>query len=317
MTEDRRYRERYNKGPSPRITMFDWSKGLLVLFFCISLTAVLGWAVGQESIQWMGASLTLWCAFLAMAVNLGTWIPASLAKTEKYYDLTGSITFISILTLLVFVRHESFTVREWLVTGMVLIWTVRLGTFLFKRIQRDGHDGRFDQLKTHAGRFLIPWSLQGLWVFVTGLACTTLLTSQSMSSNLLWTDVLGTGLWVTGFALEIVADAQKTAFRAAPENHGRFIQTGLWAWSRHPNYMGEILLWTGIAIVGSGVYIGHQWWAWSSPALVIWLLTSVSGIPMLEARAEQRWGEDPDYVAYKRRTPVLWLRPPVSPPGAN
>ena len=152
---------------------------------------------------------------------------------------------------------------------------------------------------------------------MTGLGCTTLLAAESIRAELLWTDILGTVMWVLGFGLEVVADAQKTAFRSQTENHGRFIQSGLWSWSRHPNYFGEILLWTGIAVIGSGVYTGHQWWAWSSPVVVIWLLTSVSGIPMLEARAEQRWGEDPEYVAYKKRTPVLWLWPRSSLPSPN
>ena len=290
--------------------MNDWPKALLVFLFCTATSTGLAWAIGHESIQWLGAPLPLWCALLAMGVNLSAWIPASLAKTEKYYDLTGSLTFISVLTLLVSVLHERFTIREWMVAAMVFIWTVRLGTFLFRRIQRDGHDGRFDQLKTHPGRFLIPWSLQGLWVFVTGLGCTTLLASQSIRPDLIWTDMVGMGMWVAGFGLEVVADAQKTTFRALPENRDRFIQSGLWAWSRHPNYFGEILLWTGIAIIGSGVYNGLQWWAWSSPIVVTWLLTSVSGIPMLETRAEQKWGNNPEYVAYKEKTPVLWPKPP-------
>ena len=124
-------------------------------------------------------------------------------------------------------------------------------------------------------------------------------------------DALGLTLWVLGLSIEVIADHQKTQFRADPRNDGRFITTGLWSWSRHPNYFGEILLWTGLCLAASASLSGGQWVSWASPALVTLLLTRVSGIPMLEERAEARWGDDPDYRAYVARTSVLVPRPPA------
>jgi steroid 5-alpha reductase family enzyme len=123
---------------------------------------------------------------------------------------------------------------------------------------------------------------------------------------------LGTAVWLAGFAIEVVADRQKSRFRADPGNRDRFITTGLWAWSRHPNYFGEITSWVGIALIAWPALAGWQLATLISPVFVFVLLTRVSGIPLLESRAREKWGHDPDYRAYRARTPVLLPRPPVS-----
>ena len=123
---------------------------------------------------------------------------------------------------------------------------------------------------------------------------------------------VGLAVWAIGFGIEVVADRQKREFRRQPGNRGRFITTGLWAWSRHPNYFGEITLWTGVALLAAPVLSGWQYLTLVSPLFVYLLLTRVSGIPLLEARAEERWGSDPAYRAYRDRTPPLFLRPPRS-----
>jgi steroid 5-alpha reductase family enzyme len=102
----------------------------------------------------------------------------------------------------------------------------------------------------------------------------------------------------------VAADAQKSRFSANPANKGRFIDTGLWRRSRHPNYFGEIVLWIGIAIAALPVLRGWQWVTIISPAFVTLLLTRVSGIPLLERRADEKWGGQADYEAYKKKTPV-------------
>jgi steroid 5-alpha reductase family enzyme len=113
-----------------------------------------------------------------------------------------------------------------------------------------------------------------------------------------------------GFLFEAVADDQKRRFRANPANEGRFIASGLWAWSRHPNYFGEITLWFGIALVALPALSGWQYATLISPVFVYLLLTRISGIPLLEARAKKRWGDEPAFQAYRARTPVLFPRPP-------
>ncbi|MDX1384949.1 MAG: DUF1295 domain-containing protein, partial [Thermoanaerobaculia bacterium] len=124
---------------------------------------------------------------------------------------------------------------------------------------------------------------------------------------------VGFVLWLGGWSLEVAADRQKRDFRSAERNRDAFITTGLWAWSRHPNYFGEIVLWIGVAVVAAPTFEGWRWVTLISPVFVIFLLTRVSGVNLLEARADERWGGREDYEAYKRRTPVLIPRPPGSP----
>jgi steroid 5-alpha reductase family enzyme len=248
------------------------------------------------------------CALLAFAINWLVFIPSNSAKTEKYYDLTGSITYVSV-TLAAVLLSDDLDTRAAIVAAMVGVWAIRLGTFLFRRITRDGRDGRFDEIKTNPLRFFMAWSLQGLWVLLTSAAALAIITSNERRS-IGWVAIVGIIVWVVGFAVEAVADQQKSAFKQDPANKGRFITSGLWAWSRHPNYFGEITLWTGIAIMAIPILSGWRWVVLISPVFVTLLLTRISGLPMLEARADERWGDEPDYQEYKRTTPVLVPRPP-------
>ena len=120
-----------------------------------------------------------------------------------------------------------------------------------------------------------------------------------------WLGWTGCGVWLIGFAIEVVADAQKSSFKSDPSNQGHFIRTGLWAWSRHPNYFGEIVLWIGMFVTCSVDFKNSQWVAILSPLFVVFLLTKVSGIPMLEKRSDEKFGDDPAYIAYRDSTSVL------------
>ena len=231
------------------------------------------------------------------------FIPAYLLQTEKYFDLTGSLTYISITLLAVFLSPV-VDGRSLLLLALVVIWAARLGTFLFRRIHSAGKDGRFDELKPSFIRFLIVWTLQGLWVTITLSAALVAITTTTRKELGLFA-LIGFLIWVIGFAIEVMADQQKTRFKANPGNKGKFIQTGLWSRSRHPNYFGEIMLWFGVAVIALPVLQGWQWVALISPVFVALLLTRVSGVPMLEKRADEKWGGQEDYEAYKERTPVL------------
>ena len=248
------------------------------------------------------------CGLLAFVINWIVFIPSNAAKTEKYYDLTGSVTYVS-MTLLALVLSSDLDARALIAAGMVIVWALRLGAFLFRRIRRDGRDGRFDEIKVSPIRFFSAWTIQGLWVLLTAAAALAIITTTERM-DLEWVGCLGIVVWVAGFTIEVVADRQKSAFREAPENKGRFITTGLWAWSRHPNYFGEITLWTGIAIMALPILSGWQWVVLVSPVFVTVLLTRVSGIPMLERRSDERWGDEEEYQRYKAATPVLVPRPP-------
>lgn len=270
-----------------------------------SLVAASVTAVGAAGgLVWQGAPLLGLCAVLAFAVQWVAWIPASIARTERFYDLTGSLTYLGVLALALSAggAQRPLEPRHWLVATLVAVWAVRLGAFLVRRIHEEGKDGRFDAMKQHPLRFLVPWTLQGLWVFLTSAAVLIVLTRAAAGGPLDLVDLLGGALWALGFGIEVVADRQKAAFRARPESRGRFIDEGLWARARHPNYFGEILLWMGLAVVGAGVFEGGQWIGLVSPLFVALLLLKISGIPLLDARAQERWGDDPEYQAYRART---------------
>ncbi len=250
------------------------------------------------------------CGSLAYAINWAAFVPSSLAETERYFDLTGSATYVTVVAVALLLGDE-LDARAVVVGAMVVVWAVRLGSFLFLRIRRAGKDERFDRIKTDRLRFFMTWTLQGLWVLLT-LACALAIITGTERQPIGWVAIVGILVWVFGFAVEVVADRQKSVFKRDPANEGRFITSGLWAWSRHPNYFGEIVLWTGIAIIALPVLSGWRWATLISPVFVFLLLTRISGIPMLEARAEQRWGEEEAFRRYVEETPVLILRPPRS-----
>lgn len=247
-------------------------------------------------------------ALLAYAINWLVFIPSNRAKTEHYFDLTGSVTYLSV-TVVALLLSDDLDARAVIVAAMVAVWALRLGSFLFRRVRRDGRDGRFDEIKIDPLRFFMTWTLQGLWVLLT-IACALAIITSIERRSIGWLAVVGTAIWIAGFAIEVMADQQKSVFKRDPANEGKFISTGLWAWSRHPNYFGEIALWTGIAIMAIPLLSGWRWVVLISPVFVTLLLTRVSGIPMLEARAQKRWGDDDDFQAYTRNTSVLIPRPP-------
>lgn len=239
----------------------------------------------------------------AFAIQWAAFVPAYRLRSERFYDLVGSLTFLSITWILLLLMPTRDG-RTWLLAGMVTIWAIRLGTFLVTRIRREGSDGRFDEIKERFSTFFMVWTLQGLWVSVTAGAAWAAIGSQSRRALGLPAAV-GVLVWVVGLTWEAVADEQKRRFRKDPDNKGRFIRSGLWRWSRHPNYFGEILVWVGVAIAAAG---GLRGWAIAtllSPVFVAVLLIRVSGIPPLERRAEQRWGNDPEYRRYRESTPRL------------
>lgn len=249
------------------------------------------------------------CAIVAFSINWMAFIPAIISQTEKYYDLTGSLTYLSVIGTALWLSPLLDT-RAILVALMVCVWAVRLGAFLFLRIKRDGKDDRFDQIKTDPLRFFLTWTLQGLWVVLTAACALAIITGPNQHSMGVvgW---IGFAIWVFGFSIEVIADNQKSNFKRNSENKGAFITSGLWSWSRHPNYFGEMVLWAGVAVMATPVFVGWQWLCLISPLFVYVLIAHVSGVNHLEAKADRKWGDDPIYKAYKRKTSILLLRPPT------
>jgi steroid 5-alpha reductase family enzyme len=248
------------------------------------------------------------CVIIAFAVQWVAFVPAYLLQTERFFDLTGSLTYIVAAVVAVLFSAER-DARSLLLLAMVVVWAARLGSYLFLRIRKAGADKRFAEIKPSFPRFLNAWTLQALWVTLT---LSTALAAMTGTQRVALGTVTAIGLllWVAGIGFEATADAQKSRFRADPANEGRFIHSGLWSWSRHPNYFGEILLWAGVAVVALPVLRGWQWVTLISPVFVALLLLRISGVPMLEKAADEKWGGRPDYEAYKSRTPVLVPRPP-------
>ena len=266
------------------------------------------WIAGTGGRAIGGIPVLLVCAALAFAINWIAWIPAALTRRETFYDLVGAITYLSVVVLAVRLS-ASLDLRAGLVAAMVCVWALRLGLFLFGRIREAGSDRRFDAIKRDPARFLVVWTMQGLWVVMTaGAALATIAAPHRVAPDG-WL-IAGALIWLAGFAIEVIADAQKRAFRRNAANRGRFIAHGLWAWSRHPNYFGEIVLWFGIAVIA--LPVAQRWSALVlvSPLFVWILLTRISGIPLLDAQGEARWGDDPVWQLRQRQVPALLPRRP-------
>lgn len=282
---------------------------IIATVITIAIGAIISWAGGDGGDRVGAIPVFALCGALAFAINWLAFIPAALKQTEHYYDLVGGITYITTIVVAVLLSSE-LDLRATLVAAMVMVWSLRLATFLFRRISKSGRDSRFDDIKKRPLRFFSAWTIQGLWVLLTAAAALAVITG-GVREPLEAVGIAGIALWAIGFLIEIVADRQKSNFKDNPDNEGKFINVGLWAWSRHPNYFGEIVLWTGMAIVAVPVLQGWQWAALISPVFVTFLLTKVSGVPLLEEKADKRWGGQDDYEEYKRNTPVLVPMPPA------
>ncbi|EPQ63757.1 BgtA-21550 [Blumeria graminis f. sp. tritici] len=286
----------------------------------------------------------------AYALQATVAIPSILAKSEKFYDASGSITYLSVTALSLclpmlrarisgnFVNEMrpvtlSFSALNWRQVALsmaVTIWATRLGSYLFQRILADGKDSRFDEIKKSPLKFLGAFTAQATWVSICLLPVLAL---NSIPSKLLSTlplikatDVLGLSLFVGGFAFETVADRQKNNWVKAKkrkEHDEKFLTSGLWSKSRHPNYFGEMTLWTGIATTAAGVLAGNLGQVGmglsnttygrlvgvamcaASPAFTAFLLLKVSGVPLSETKYDKKFGDDKEYIRWKRETPVI------------
>lgn len=279
------------------------ASSVAVSLVVVLIGALVAWAGSQGGVAVGSVPVFALMVGYAFLVQWVAFVPSYLGRTERFYDLVGSFTYISAIVLAV-VLSRATGVRSLLLLVLVLVWAGRLGPFLFRRVRRAGKDDRFDTIKRSFPRLLLTWTLQGLWVSLTLAAALAAVTSTRPKGIDVLTFV-GLAVWVLGFALEATADLQKSRFRANPANKGSFITSGLWSVSRHPNYFGEITLWTGIALIALPVLRGWQYVTLVSPVFVYLLITRVSGVPLLEKKADDTWGGQETYKAYKRRTPVL------------
>ena len=242
---------------------------------------------------------------LAFLIHWLFFIPAYLLKTEKFFDLTGSLTYISIMVYVVYTKNNlQEQLGSIILASLVILWAVRLGSFLFLRIKKAGEDKRFREIKTSFARFFLLWTISGMWVsFCSMCALTAIASNDGVVVNSIF--YIGLVTFIIGLSIEIIADSQKTKFRKDPKNKDKFINEGLWAKSRHPNYVGEITLWAGVAIMSFSSLEGSQYISLISPIFTYLLLVYVSGVPQLTASGQKKWGHLESYQDYIKNTPTL------------
>ena len=241
---------------------------------------------------------------LIFSIQWICFIPAFIFQTEKFFDLMGSITYLTAILTVLYIT-DTRNISDYIIVACIVLWAIRLGSFLFMRIHKAGEDRRFRDIKPNFTRFFMTWTLQGMWVSMCLLCVATAISSGIITNSIFY---IGLVIFIAGFAIEVVADNQKTVFRKNIANKDKFISTGLWAYSRHPNYFGEILLWFGIAIMSFSSLNGLQYLTLISPIFVYILLVYISGIRILENNGYKKWGHLESYKEYLQNTPRLFFK---------
>ncbi len=273
----------------------------------IAVAIVFAWAGAQNGPTILGFPALLFIVSIGFLIHWVIFIPSYLMRTEKFYDITGTIAYLAMISTSVYVVSSidgALAFRSKVVVVMVIVWAMRLGLFLFIRVLKVGEDSRFEDAKNSFVTFLMFFNISGLWVFLTTAnALTLILNNSDLFGDFQF--FVGLTIWMIGFSFEVIADEQKRRFRKKTENQGMFIVSGLWSISRHPNYFGEILIWTGMAIISLPVLSGWQYATLISPIFVTLLLTRISGVNLLEESADKKWGHLDNYQDYKKNTAVL------------
>ncbi|MEX0621878.1 MAG: DUF1295 domain-containing protein [Candidatus Woykebacteria bacterium] len=235
---------------------------------------------------------------------------ATIYKTDKFTDLAYGVTFVIIAGLYFLLGPASGPVPV-ILAFLISLWGIRLAGFLFMRILAVGRDYRFDRVRDDLLKFGGFWLLQVVTIWII-LLPTLVILSSSFRFDLNLVSIFGIFIWAVGFLTEVAADQQKAAFRGRPENSGKWIQSGIWKYSRHPNYFGEMLVWWGIFLIALPFLRNWEYLTVISPIFITSLLLFVSGIPPLEKKADERFGSIPEYQNYKSRTSLLIPLPPKS-----
>jgi len=241
---------------------------------------------------------------LSLLINGFFFVIAAMLRTDVFTDITYSLSF-AVLSAALFAFAPVRGVLQFATAGAVLLWALRLGGYLFYRILRIKVDHRFDDKRNSFVKFGSFWLLQAISVWVILLPVYGLLSGGTGATIPPAQLVPGLAVFFAGLALETAADAQKFAFKSKPESKGEFMSTGVWRYSRHPNYFGEMLVWWGIALPGAFTFRGAEFLYFVGPLYITLLLIFVSGIPILEKEADRKWGSREDYREYKRRTSIL------------
>lgn len=244
----------------------------------------------------------------SLSINLLFFLVAFSFKTDKVTDLSYSLSFFLLAPLLLLAGGKGFSVQQIVVTMAIMIWGLRLGIYLFSRILITKTDDRFDDKRNNPSNLIRFWILQILAVWLIMLPFSLYLTRRNTGNSGVFF-YIGLAIFIIGLIIETVSDSQKFQFKKKQENKKRWMQSGLWKYSRHPNYFGEILVWWGLFIVVLPFLSGFSYLTILGPISITLLLLFVSGIPLLEKSADKKYGQDPEYVAYRDGTSLLILLP--------
>lgn len=269
----------------------------LISFLTFSICIFIANLTGIQNITY-----AVLCIFL---IHLLIFVPSYFFQTEKFFDLTGTISYVSSVLFIFFKSNtvESINLGSLVLSTFIIIWSLRLGTFLFLRIKKAGKDRRFNEIKKSFSWFFMTFSVSGMWVTICSICALTGIANGIIFSS---TTIIGIIIFIIGFTIEIIADSQKTKFRANDDNKDKFISSGLWKYSRHPNYLGEIILWLGISLISFSSLEGFQYITLISPIFTYLLLVNVSGINFLEKSGKKKWGHLESYKKYLKETPRLF-----------
>ncbi len=282
-------------------------KDIFTVLIILILSIVFAFFANPKLINIQNIPIFILIMFSIYFIHWIVFLPSFIIRSEKYFDITGTFAYLFSLSLILYfliTTQNVIEVRSLTVFMLISIWSIRLGYFLFSRIIREKQDKRFTNLKKSFSKFFVTWTVSGMWVFITSLnGLTVIVNNVSYFNDIFY--FLGLIIWIVGFLIEVISDEQKRRFKMNIENKNKFISTGLWKISRHPNYFGEMLIWIGIALISFPTLVGFQYFTLISPIFVIWLLTNISGINLLEEKADAKWGQITSYIQYKENTPIL------------
>lgn len=238
----------------------------------------------------------------SLVFNIALFFIAFKLQSDKLTDASYALTFILIATIAF--ATSDINAYSIIAVSMVLLWAIRIGSFLLYRVIKIGKDARFDEMRSSFVKFGQFWILQGVSVWV--LMIPFVLALSTGGGTLGVVALIGVVVFLLGLCIETIADFQKMRFNNNPKNKGNWIESGFWKYSRHPNYFGEILVWVGVYIYAVQVLLlPAALIALVSPLFITILLLFVSGIPLLERSADKRWGDSKAYEQYKWRTSIL------------
>lgn len=271
------------------------------------LFSLIAFSIAYSIALLTGLALIQQAVLIAFLIQWILFVPAFYFQTEKFYDLTGSATYLFIVIYITYHSYAAINVNmaSILLASFIILWAIRLGSFLFIRIHKSGEDKRFAAIKPSPTRFFMAWTFQGMWVSLCSMCALTAIASKNgvVQNGVFY---IGMAVFIFGFFVEIIADWQKSSFRKNPTNKDQFIAHGLWSYSRHPNYFGEITLWLGISIMSFSSLSSLQYITLISPLFTYILLVYISGVRILEISGMEKWGHLDSYQQYIRNTPSLF-----------